>query len=131
MEKTIVLFLLITNTSFAQVGIGTTSPQGALDVFSSNLSLVIPRVTSIEAVTDGNGGVALDATIVYDISRSKTCFKIAGKWICLGEDVSGNPILTDETPPVPLTIPVKQKLDEVDSRKPPAKTVGKEINSHK
>ena len=39
------LFLLFAlNAVYAQVGIGTTSPNGALDVFSTNDGLIIPRV---------------------------------------------------------------------------------------
>jgi len=105
MKKLFFLLLLIPTLGFTQVGIGTNNPKGALDITSTSLSLVLPRVTSIETVTNGSSGTAIDATIVYDVSRNKTCFKIAAKWICLGDNGSGSPVLTDETPPQPLTIP--------------------------
>jgi len=49
--------LLLSTFSKAQVGIDTTNPQGALDVSSPNLGLILPRVTSIEDVTDGSGNI--------------------------------------------------------------------------
>ena len=72
----------------AQVGTGTLTPKGMLDISSGDSGLVIPRVTSIEDVTDGNGNSAIDGTVVYDISRSKTCFKIDGEWVCI-DDAGG------------------------------------------
>ena len=44
MKKIIVLTLLLLNYSFAQVGIGTTNPMGALDITSSTDGLLIPRL---------------------------------------------------------------------------------------
>lgn len=83
-----IVCIYITNVT-AQVGIGTTNPQGALDVVSSNLGFVAPRVTSIRDVTDGNGNSAVDGTIVFDTSRQQTCFKIAGSWICIEKKSDG------------------------------------------
>ncbi len=37
--------------AFSQVGVGTTTPEGALDVVSSNSGLVLPRVATTAAVT--------------------------------------------------------------------------------
>ena len=56
MKIYIILFLLIAlNSIYAQVGIGTISPNGALDVVSTNDGLLIPRValsaTNIATVT--------------------------------------------------------------------------------
>jgi len=97
--KKIVFFLFFFSIyTSAQIGINTTDPKGALDVTSiDDLGLVIPRVNSLEDVTDNNGNEALNGSLVYDISRQKTCFKINGKWICLGEDSStGNPTFESE-----------------------------------
>jgi len=76
--------------NYAQVGIGTTNPQGALDVTSTNTAFIAPRVTNIEDVTNGAGGDAPNGAIVYDESRNKTCYKIDNKWVCIGIDENGN-----------------------------------------
>ncbi len=95
-----ILFLSLTIT--AQVGIGTTNPEGTLDIVTSNdTGLIIPRVSSIENVTDGNGGVPVNGTIVYDLSRGTTCFYTNDIWLCAGTDNNGNAILTNES-----TLPV-------------------------
>ena len=95
------LLLVTTATTFAQVGINTTNPQGTLDVTSvDNTGLVLPRVTSVEDVTDGQGNTPVEGTTVFDISRSSTCFYQNGGWVCIGTDGSGNPVLTEVGPPV-------------------------------
>ncbi len=88
--KNMILFivLLITSVCKAQVGINTTTPLGALDITSDNLGLVLPRITQLEDVTNNNSGLAEDGTIVYDVSRNKTCFRIASTWICIANDAS-------------------------------------------
>lgn len=101
--KVIVLTLLFTSSALAQVGINTTDPKGSLDVTSiNNTGLVLPRVTAIEDVTDGNGNPPVDGTTVYDLSRNSTCFYQNSSWICIGIDGSGNPVLTDQTPTTPV-----------------------------
>ena len=55
-------------TGYAQVGIGTTDPQGALDVVSTDIGLIVPRVATTGSVT-----AAVNGMIVYDISAK--CFK--------------------------------------------------------
>lgn len=55
-------------TTFAQVGIGTTKPKGALDVVSTNSALILPRVANTAAVTTPVNGM-----IIYDLSAK--CFK--------------------------------------------------------
>lgn len=55
-------------TTFAQVGIGTTNPKGALDVVSTNSALILPRVANTAAVTTPVNGM-----IIYDLSAK--CFK--------------------------------------------------------
>ena len=54
------------SSMFAQVGIGTTNPEGALDITSTNMGLVIPRVPSLEVLTDGNGNPPVNGTVIYD-----------------------------------------------------------------
>ncbi|QIE59884.1 integrin [Rasiella rasia] len=95
------LMLLTTASTIAQVGINTTDPKGTLDITSvNNTGLVLPRVTSVEDVTDGQGNDPLEGTTVFDISRSSTCFYQNGGWVCIGTDGSGNPVLTEIEPPV-------------------------------
>ena len=101
MKQIILVLLAISSiSSMAQVGINTTDPKGTLDITSkNNTGLVLPRVTSVEDVTDGNGNAPVDGTTVYDLSRNTTCFYQNGDWVCIDTDASGNPILTDPTPP--------------------------------
>ena len=86
------VFVYLTN--YAQVGIGTINPEGALDINSSNMGIILPRVTKVEDVTDGNGNDAPNGAVVYDTSRNNTCYRIDGKWVCTGIDGSGNPSST-------------------------------------
>ena len=95
---TFLLAVIVFSPSIGQVGIGTTSPQGALDVSSTNMGLVMPRVSSFEAVTDGSGGLPVDGTIVYDQLRNKSCIRIAGKWACTGFNSSGTLVTEEEIP---------------------------------
>lgn len=59
----IVSLLLVTQTTFAQVGVGTTTPEGALDISSTTGGLVPPRVllddiNDATTVTNPNNGLA-------------------------------------------------------------------------
>ena len=66
MKKTIFTLMLafigLTST-FAQVGIGTTTPAAgaALDITSTNQGLLLPRVADIAAITTPTNGM-----IIYD-----------------------------------------------------------------
>ena len=64
----IVAIMAASFTSFAQVGIGTTNPQGALDVVATDTGLILPRVATTGSVTTPVNGM-----IVYDVSAK--CFK--------------------------------------------------------
>ncbi|WP_438967071.1 hypothetical protein [Flavobacterium sp.] len=69
MKKIVVTAILLATTSFyAQVGIGTTNPEGALDVVSTNSGIVVPRVANTTAITTPINGM-----IIYDLSSN--CFK--------------------------------------------------------
>jgi hypothetical protein len=59
-----------------KVGIGTTSPQGALDVSSNNGAFIVPRMTTAQrnALTPVNG------MIVYDTTDNKFYFRENGAW---------------------------------------------------
>lgn len=66
------LFLLILfNRAFAQVGIGVSAPQAALDITSTDAGLLIPRVTLTNATTaapviNPNGGAVVTGTLVWN-----------------------------------------------------------------
>lgn len=49
--------------AIGRVGIGTTSPQGVLDVVSNNSGLILPRIDSTSAVTNPVNGM-----LIYDLS---------------------------------------------------------------
>lgn len=80
--KKIVLSLVCIMIGFrllAQVGVGTTMPQGAFDVVSSDSGFLFPRVANTAAVTAPVNGM-----IIYDVSSE--CFKgyQAGAWTPCG-----------------------------------------------
>lgn len=65
------LFLLTSFNLLAQVGIGNTSPEAALDIQSTSQGLLIPRValasdTDITTVVNPNGGALQESTLVYN-----------------------------------------------------------------
>ena len=92
-------FILVHISLIAQVGIGTNDPKGALDITTTNnTGLVLPRVSAIEDVTDGNGNPPVNGTTVFDISRNRTCFYQDNRWLCIGINSSGLPVVIDETP---------------------------------
>ena len=47
----IILFQMVYFTNYSQIGIGTTNPQGALDVTSTTDGLLIPRVALVDTAT--------------------------------------------------------------------------------
>ncbi len=58
------------NNSYAQVGIGTVTPQGSLDITSTNQGVVLPRVilsrTDTQTISNPQTGVIPDGTVVYN-----------------------------------------------------------------
>jgi hypothetical protein len=93
------LLLFISFFANAQIGINTTVPQGTLDVVTTNnTGLVLPRVTSLDLVTDGAGGPPVNGTSVYDLSRNAICFYQNNSWTCIEIDANGAPVLVDSTP---------------------------------
>ncbi|MGY0408238.1 MAG: hypothetical protein ACWIPJ_07790, partial [Polaribacter sp.] len=58
----------------AQVGVGTTTPEGALDVKSATAGFVMPRVANTGVVKTPQGGPVVNGTMVYDISSK--CAKV-------------------------------------------------------
>jgi uncharacterized protein (TIGR02145 family) len=89
------LALLLSTFTFAQVGIGTVTPEGALDVVSATNGLVLPRVANTSVVVNANNAADVIAfgTMVYDISSE--CVKVyeatTGWSQCLNTDKLVNP----------------------------------------
>lgn len=65
-----------------QVGIGTTDPQGILDIDSNNAGMVIPRVESTDVIQQINGNFIENGTLVYNEELDKFCFFINDAWFC-------------------------------------------------
>ncbi|WP_150114796.1 hypothetical protein [Chryseobacterium sp. IHB B 17019] len=90
--------LIISTKLFAQVGIGTTTPRGALDInkpTTNTLGLVLPTNTSTANIVNPQGGDLAEGTIIYD-SQLK-CVKVfdGNQWSnCLCDDCAPT------TPPV-------------------------------
>lgn len=67
----LLLFLLMSIFSMGQVGIGTTAPEGAMDISSTTEGLLIPRTaltsnTDILTITNPQGGALAVSTLVYN-----------------------------------------------------------------
>ncbi len=88
MKKILLSAVFIFTASFtmiAQVGVGTTTPEGALDVTSATTGLVLPRVANTDAVTNPQGGDVVNGTMVYDMSVNCVKAYPNGGWSdCLG-----------------------------------------------
>lgn len=66
-----IAILFMAFTGYSQVGVGTTTPQAALDITSSDSGILIPRVgltsiTSPNPVTNPEGGVLVPGTMVWN-----------------------------------------------------------------
>lgn len=78
MRKINLLLLFFTVSFQAQVGIGTTNPEGALDITSSTQGILIPRVsllaTNVAApvVNPSTLGAPLTSTLVYNNATAGT-----------------------------------------------------------
>jgi hypothetical protein len=89
--KKILLSVAIIATSFttiAQVGIGTTTPKGALQVTSTTSGVIIPQfadLTAIQAITKADGTTALDTDEqgmqVYNIAEKKNYLWDGTSWV--------------------------------------------------
>ncbi|MFN4198477.1 MAG: hypothetical protein ACK4FS_05560 [Flavobacterium sp.] len=71
------VLLLFFLTTFSQVGIGTTTPQGALDIDANNQGIVVPRValtaSNVAApVVNPQGGALAAGTLVWNTATAGT-----------------------------------------------------------
>lgn len=60
-----------------KVGIGTSRPNGALDVVSTSGGLVVPRLTEVQR----NALTATDGTIIYNTTSKEFNFRENGEWV--------------------------------------------------
>jgi hypothetical protein len=69
-KKILLLILFVGNQMFSQVGIGTTTPRGAVDIFSTTQGFVLPKVsltsTIIQTAINPQGGIIPAGTLVYN-----------------------------------------------------------------
>lgn len=75
--KCLIIYLCSTLSLIAQVGIGTTTPEGALDVFSSNTGVIFPRINLTDLfiqapVINPNGGNIANGTLIWNNSIDAT-----------------------------------------------------------
>src|SRR5690606_34693046 len=73
--KYLALFLLFSIGSFAQVGIGTPTPPGALDVESTNSGVVVPRVAltsknDVTTIINPQGGNVVNGTLIWNTATA-------------------------------------------------------------
>ena len=81
---TYLFFLFITTISFSQVGIGTTTPNAssALDLFSENSGLLLPRMLESERAAIEN---PVEGLIVYQTNNTPGFYYYNGStWAVLG-----------------------------------------------
>jgi len=74
-----ILALLLGAPAFAQVGMGTGSPKGVLDV-KDTMGIVLPKVQSVDSVKTPDGEEAVIGTLVYDLSKSCARVKNSKGW---------------------------------------------------
>jgi uncharacterized protein (TIGR02145 family) len=73
-------FIAASFTGIAQVGVGTTTPAGALDIVSTTSGIVLPRVANTSVVVNPNGGAIENGTMVFDLSLSCINVYVNGAW---------------------------------------------------
>lgn len=91
-KSLLVLFVVLFSTSLinAQVGIGTTTPQGALDITSANDGLLIPRValtntTTVTVTTPVASEIVYNTAAINDVTPGfYYLLTAAGPWVRFG-----------------------------------------------
>ena len=88
MKKILLLFLLVSGSLFAQVGIGTENPNPSsqLDIQSSDRGILIPRI-ALTSITDQTSITAgnVESLLVYNSTTNNTLspgyyYWFNGKW---------------------------------------------------
>ena len=76
MKKIYFLLMLISAFGYSQVGIGTTTPNGALDINSATNGVVVPNVAltsraiAAPVVNPNGGGLPLNGTLVWNTATA-------------------------------------------------------------
>ena len=101
----LILFVISISMN-AQVGIGTTTPNGALDISSSNNGLLIPRVALVSTTDLTTVVTGTESELIYNTTPASGLTDVrpgfyylsspTGPWVRLG--TSGGP-----PPPPPVT----------------------------
>ena len=91
----IALSVLFSQVFFAQVGIGTTLPEGAVDITSTTNGMLVPRVnltskSSASPIVNPNGGAVADGTLVYNKAAAGTGVNAVGKGFYYWENSEWN-----------------------------------------
>ena len=60
-----------------KVGVGTSRPNGALDIVSTSGGLVVPRLTEVQR----DAFIAIDGTIIYNTTSKEFNFRENGEWV--------------------------------------------------
>lgn len=102
------LIFLVSISIHAQVGIGTSTPNGALDIESANNGLLIPRVALISTTDLTTVITGTESELVYNTTPASGFTDVSpgfyylssptGPWIRLGDGSSGPP----PPPPPPV-----------------------------
>jgi len=92
----LLLMIFPTREMVAQVGIGTLTPEGAVDVSSTTNGLLVPRVNltaknSASPIVNPNGGGApVEGTLVYNKAAAGTGVNVIGKGFYYWENSEWN-----------------------------------------
>jgi type VI protein secretion system component Hcp len=99
MKASVLLIILaLTTFSFAQVGIGTTTPSAnaALDVNSTNKGLMLPRLSDTASVSNPSAGL-----MIYDLHAKTPAFHDGSKWSAVASQLQ---MMTENTDSITYTI---------------------------
>ena len=91
------VFIVASFTSIAQIGVGTNTPAGALDVVSSTNGFVMPRVANTSVVVNPSGGAIENGTMVYDLSINCINVYANGAWTGCIQSAATPPIIVTLT----------------------------------